>query len=926
MRKNIIDEWNAKNINSILYEITDNNDHSVLVDLINEWAVDYSQGQYNLKRCVGDYLGKKKNGSLQKEDIDDFLWAMSESTGKISEYFSNIEPTPQWECIKELTSNYFTEEHFNRLGIENYKKEQSAFSHQEELKFSLLFRPIATGENVWYNKRTSKYNDKILENLIKWMILNINNENMFKWVVDHNFTSNNFIDLLKYSVYEIHRCSFTKAKEKLKKSPHSILSERMRILWILFLNDKIAIQNRHGYYYQEEKLLKNSKDINTTKILLKTLITPKLKVENNLSDYKKQIPAKIFSPIMKTNRYKEDLIKKLLAEKELHLLLDVFTNALDEIIVLLILSDNLWKLDSNIKSIGTHEQNKYSSSWYIIIEGILLCWKDLKEKNIDTARSHAEKWWSSESTIYKRLALYTAQDDNVIDTSTAIDWLESYQQNLWKKEYNDLIKILKDRESISEANNSRISKLKKENPFPIWGSDVSVSKYENAVEYPDTGQEILTLLKSNNVEAEQFSYKKYRDDYQMGWKQYINQNSEDKILAVLKEIKDSKYFIPLYSTLIYQIKGENNKFTKSNDKLLALVKIIPSPQEFKNSNFIHECWCFFDWLTTKHIDDCPDMIKYGESHVEALSNNTNETSSTDDDLLNKSLNSTIGRIVLTLDQYSCNAKNKEELSPGIKWIISNILESDDKSDAWAMVGLIFRNLYITDRKWAETLIEQSDDEKKINHIMCGIMATGKAFGDFSDFIFPVFEKYMENNTDMKADKLGSWIYSVSYLYVNNISKKITEDKVLNIYARLDEGTVYEILQYIRTNAENTNNDERINFIEKTAIPILELMMKDNTFTDNSTLITDLCLLDNTENHELYNYLAPHLNNISIESIRYYIENEDKNFTIVLKLLERIPNEELIENYDFPIILETLKNNDAGIVDDPIYKELKKLTS
>ena len=907
--------WKNNKIEIISYD--KKNNHLALEETIQAWATDFTDEVNTLISYVDNYVDKKKNGALQQEDIDGFLWAMSESSGDISKHFSDIKPTPQWECIDELTSHYFTEEHFNRFGIE---KEQSSSSHPEELKFSLLFRPIATGENVWYDNRILPYKDKILKNLINWMILNINNEDMFKWVVDHNFTPNDFINLLKDSVYKIPRCSFTEAKKKLKESPHSILSERMRNFWILFLNDKFAIYN----YYEEEELLKNSKDINIIKILLKTLITPRLKMTEGLN---LKFYTEISIPINPRTRHNGNkLMEDLLKEKELHLLLNVFTNALDETIVLHTLSKTWRELDMDIRSINEHEQNKYSASWYSIIRGIVLCWEDLRKKDIDTARSHTEKWWSSELTIYKRLALYTAQNDNVIDTSKAIDWLESYQQNHWKKEYNDLRGKLKDRESISEANKSRINELQKGNSFPVWGSDGWVSEYENAVKYPDTGEAILQLLKSNTVKPEQFSYNKYDGVYKKGWEQYIYQNSEDKILAVLEGIKDSEYFIPLYSTLIYQITYKNNKFTKSIDKLLDLIKIIPLPQKFKNSNFIHELWYFFDWLTTKHIAACPDIIEYGKIHIETLNNNTEETSPPDDHLLNTLLNSTIGKIVLTLEQYSHDAKNKKGLSLDIQLIISNILESDDKSDGWAVVGSIFRNLYIMDREWAETLIKPSDDEKKINHIMYGIMATGNASRDFSEFIFPILEKYIDNNTYKNVNDLGSWIFEVSDLYVNKKPEAIEEDKLLDIYRKLDEETITEILFRIKENAENTNDDERRNFIKKTAIPILDLMPKDNAFKNESAVITDLCLVDNTENHELYEYLDPHLNEIAVQKIKYHIEKHDTNSAIVLALLNKIPNEKLIENSNVPKILETLKNNNADIINDLIYKELKAIKS
>ncbi len=86
-------KWRTKNIEPIIYSSKNKYKHGLLHKTLQEWARCYRDG-INGKRDIILKYARKKPEILAKEEIELVIWALSDNSGEVMEYFANSNPVP----------------------------------------------------------------------------------------------------------------------------------------------------------------------------------------------------------------------------------------------------------------------------------------------------------------------------------------------------------------------------------------------------------------------------------------------------------------------------------------------------------------------------------------------------------------------------------------------------------------------------------------------------------------------------------------------------------------------------------------------------------------------------------------------------------------------------------------------------------------
>lgn len=449
--------WTDKGVTPILYEVDEENSHHNLIELLQEWTHQYQHRlnpQETIKKFVDFKAGKTISPIISEDRLKQrFLWALSDpginKNYENAKYFSELsDPCPSWEMINVLSEYHFNTEHLQRFGIEcnSFKNEDKNKKDHEKFKFSILNHPLPphlsdqTISEGKYHRGDDLPLKQLNQHLSNWVLRHVNNKKTFEWACQYWQKNETFKHKLERHLDYV--------KQGLKNSPDSIPDNDMLLLWKLFLDGHFYNPHTRDFFGVMDKTLENTEIV---KSKVKYLLSPKLSASyasgGSFFGFESE-EAIIIKPKVQYDSH-NPIIKDI--KIPLHELFDTFHALINDLINIMA---PFWGANySSMRSISDNPQNAHIGQYCEIIKGTRDCWVALSYENKERAKLIAKLWFMSEYHLLKRLALFTATYENIIDTNTAIKWItEIYNQNLrsCKREEMQLLSSLSNRNLSNE--------------------------------------------------------------------------------------------------------------------------------------------------------------------------------------------------------------------------------------------------------------------------------------------------------------------------------------------------------------------------------------------------------------------------------------------------------------------------------------------
>lgn len=445
--KNKKQEWDIRGIIPIFYKV-DNYNHQKLHQTLKKWGDHYEKTPITVRQEIIDrYIRCDPTKSTKEDDfIGRLLWALSDDTGTIAQYFSKKIPLPSLYWLDEF-KQYEQENHLSAL--------QYSFTNCIQALFD-------DSQSPPWTKATGFIAD--------WLIRQINNPEVFKFIINiEKPLALNFKEKIRNTLADISRLKKSNQQdviEKIKeKYPDATPSDFMYLLWNLLINDHIYIQT-----FKDHKLWSWKSDFENLGLLpnliinLRKIISPKIILTGrkfyqdiDLSDR----PENWKININNLSFGIDDNFIQIIAKQDQSI--DYYLIFLQEFIIafksglnLLQLfkkdAENLYDNESFwlLKSIEPSSQNSYlgaslfdgnrfnsNNSKHAILILILIreFWLQILKKDKQKATKVALSWFDEPYTVFKRLALYAAtQDYNILDQVWVSCLLNNNAKYLWSME------------------------------------------------------------------------------------------------------------------------------------------------------------------------------------------------------------------------------------------------------------------------------------------------------------------------------------------------------------------------------------------------------------------------------------------------------------------------------------------------------------
>lgn len=422
----VAEEWKSRKIIPILYNSKDN--HSLLYTTFKKWAETYTENIDGKKKIVRDISNCSPLSSTQEDDIvGRMLWALSDKSGDIAEYFSKMKPTPSLDWLTAFSKISYDSRLLELFGVP-YK------NTDRDVEFSIVRRPTHPIESTWMSLVSKGQSycpfDKIMNNLAIWLTKHLNDPELILWIVEQGgILHPTFSKLIEDKIEEIHNLDESNRQEILTYSPNAIPSKYMEKLWLLIIGGYVKNSRSHfDFYYWKDCYKKYGLNFLTLK-KLSEILTPKIVIKRHINIWNDtQDDRKLDVEVELSADYIRDASKELKVIPELSSLLELFQTKLIDAL-------KLWeeveyansKFDGSywsLPSIEPHSQNsKHYGDWVVLIELLRDSWLDLLSKDEGKAVSTAKGWFNINYPTFKRLALFATTKTNLIPSKTWIDCL-----------------------------------------------------------------------------------------------------------------------------------------------------------------------------------------------------------------------------------------------------------------------------------------------------------------------------------------------------------------------------------------------------------------------------------------------------------------------------------------------------------------------
>lgn len=488
--------WLAKNVTPILYK--NHHHHYYLHETLSKWADTYRDGLSGKEQIV---VTTAYTNPMQSDVHNDYAkrlaWALSDPSGVPAKTFAELNPTPPISWLKVLEEIELSAEDLSRYGVIDKSldvdKKYSLFKRPPK---SSLAPPMALASHVYQETLW----DDVMSNLAKWLIKHINNPELILFIVRQG---GKLDPKLKHIILnEIKEQDRNRKKgnsqyfEQLNShSPDRIVSNKMKPLWLVVLAGYTEQPNNiMGFYDWVESYKLNGVNV-ILKKSIRSVLSPRVIFKSPFRYNKNNTNIGIKSHIewefgvssSHTHPALDNLIKSESWNDESYKLIQDFTSILIELMELKgTLGDINDKTDYSYisrPSIKEHSQNNDYSDWTVLIDLVKDSWISLNKNNPDTAKIFANQFWEQPFPIFKRIALFCANESDTVSIQTVISWLSVDNAYwLWNvSTHREVLQLL--RNLYNRANNEQyqvVLKLIMSGPKREWyKEEVSQEEFEN---------------------------------------------------------------------------------------------------------------------------------------------------------------------------------------------------------------------------------------------------------------------------------------------------------------------------------------------------------------------------------------------------------------------------------------------------------------
>ena len=423
-------EWMAKGVIPILYNLeTDIHDHSKLHDTLKVWADTYTEGASGKESIITKYaLSQPSQSTVDDDYVGRVIWALSDPSGLPAKRFAEFNPCPSITWLKAFSEKRFTKKDLSRFGI------LTECSEANDIQFSLIDRPRPVHLSSWMSVRENSYStnnwDNVIQRLAQWMTRHLNDPQLVFWLTSYSGKlSPHFIRLVE-SKLDRYKTLKTNELEKIRlDSPSAIPCESMRILWRMLLTNRVTNHSHNTDLYRWIDRLKHEDLTASLVIELREILAPKIHISKPFHFDVSEVPKPYdWEIVLEGGNVKHHLPEiKITLGNNLGLLFDDFQ-------MLLLDALNLYKEMGNtdehsdrsywdLPSICEHFQNRGFHDWVTLIEVLRDSWLQILSTNPKEAHSRAIIWFDKPFPTFKRLALFAASHDSVIEPRMWCEWL-----------------------------------------------------------------------------------------------------------------------------------------------------------------------------------------------------------------------------------------------------------------------------------------------------------------------------------------------------------------------------------------------------------------------------------------------------------------------------------------------------------------------
>ncbi len=440
-----IDEWEAKGVIPILYEVPKNGrDHSKLHTTLAAWADTYRDGIYGKERIVADYALARPSASTQQDDfVGRMLWAVSHESGLPAKRFAEFNPVPPIEWLKA-----FAEDRYQHADLYRFNVPPRA-EVDDDLRFSLMRRPAPYGRAppmslVSAGVAFTQW-DNVMSHLARWLMRHLNDPVLIFWLAKQggqlHAPWSRLIEqeLDRFALFE--REGRTAELDEIRThSPSAIPSAQMQVLWRLLLTGRVKSPWFGSDLYRWENRLVRDGLTATVRLELRELLSPKVKLKEPFrwdnEDEAAEAPAQLENPVtwelaLATDHVSSSLrgladarwcagLPALLGDFQL-----LLRDALDLLNELGEADEHVDRSHWDMPSVSPHRQNHGFRDWVALIELLRDAWLATLGSDRPRARRIALAWFEMPYPTFKRLALFAASQDGGVGPEQWSEWLVS---------------------------------------------------------------------------------------------------------------------------------------------------------------------------------------------------------------------------------------------------------------------------------------------------------------------------------------------------------------------------------------------------------------------------------------------------------------------------------------------------------------------
>lgn len=497
--------WNSKGVTPILYQLrSGRNPHFALQQTLKVWAETYRDGISGKEQIVVQHaLAQPASSTRQDDFVGRVLWAISDPSGLPAKRFAELNPAPPIEWLKAFSEKRFRYDDLGRFGMALRPPTDTT------LQFSLVNRPANYKQAPWMAldgvKRDPKWDD-VMRHIANWLARFLNDPQLIHWMLDLGKQPHDQMLLLVKSKLDHFDRLLSEGKHGelnriLGNSPHAIPDEPMRALWNLLLRGRVKSSENTYDLIRWMKDLKRGGLSSSLRLKLRDLLSPVILLRRPIRwPYKSEMMS--FSEDMGRVADWElalvaDLAHSTIRNNDceqwreaLPALLDDLQQLLRDALDLLrelggaddLRDGSYWQLPS----IDPHGQNRNSRrDWVVLIELLRDAWLAVKDEDPAKAIRIAEQWFDTPYATFKRLALYAASKDGLIDAAQWSGWLLSDScWWLWSVETRrEVMRLLEMRgHNLSSSQEMMETAILDGPPRHMYGENLEPEKWKEIVD------------------------------------------------------------------------------------------------------------------------------------------------------------------------------------------------------------------------------------------------------------------------------------------------------------------------------------------------------------------------------------------------------------------------------------------------------------